>query len=488
MARNVSINAPRQYTRSYSGFRGVELGVGSEGASRHRLAYVENMYRDYGGNEPDIIESVPGYRRIAEFRGKIHGIYEQKIADGRDCLLIHAGTGLYRMQISSRDSYTPGEPIVTLPNSRICFFSCGTEVWALTGTDVIRIDEHGTALSVTEHPELPYAPIIALNGKPHEQRNLLTDRFREEYVIEDPASYTRGSSALMYIILDSELLTCAVAGINPTSERDIYIPATAKLLGKKYRVTEIRDRAFSDNTEISSIEIADGVEKIGYKAFSGCSLLEKAIVPESVSEIGEMSFNECSLLKELYLGRGITKIGANAFAGCASLKTVNYGGNRDMLSAITGSEQLSSHEKVFNSSYQTCALRIPLTEAVESVISVKENGVELEFECNISGTNVSAVLIRSSSAGKKSTDILIEGTLRPLKKKFGTGTSVSAFSAIASCGVAEIFDGRIFLAGAPTLPNTVFYSALSHSEADSSLYFGADNYFNDGIGAGRQSH
>ena len=103
MARNVSIETPRQYTRSYSDFVGVELGLAGGTAPTRRLAYAENMYRDYAGDEANLIESVPGFRKIAAFNGKITRIYEQRIGDDLDCLLIHAGTGLYRFRISDRN-------------------------------------------------------------------------------------------------------------------------------------------------------------------------------------------------------------------------------------------------------------------------------------------------------------------------------------------------------------------------------------------------
>ena len=104
MARNVSIKAPRQYTRSYSDFVGVELGISGGTAPTRRLAYSENMYRDYGSEEANLIESIPGYRRLTTFDGAVHEIYGQRIGDGLDCLLVHAGTGLYFFSLAKRDT------------------------------------------------------------------------------------------------------------------------------------------------------------------------------------------------------------------------------------------------------------------------------------------------------------------------------------------------------------------------------------------------
>lgn len=60
-----------------------------------------------------------------------------------------------------------------------------------------------------------------------------------------------------------------------------------------------------------------------------------------------------------------------------------------------------------------------------------------------------------------------------------TGTSVEA---IEKCTLWAEYDGRIFLAGNPDLPNTVFYSNRNLSGVNDPTYFGQLNYFNDGYG------
>lgn len=59
------------------------------------------------------------------------------------------------------------------------------------------------------------------------------------------------------------------------------------------------------------------------------------------------------------------------------------------------------------------------------------------------------------------------------------GTSEEA---INGCTLCAIYDDRIFLAGNPALPNTVFYSARNDSGVNDPSYFGVLNYFNDGAG------
>lgn len=58
----------------------------------------------------------------------------------------------------------------------------------------------------------------------------------------------------------------------------------------------------------------------------------------------------------------------------------------------------------------------------------------------------------------------------------------TAIEAITGCTIAEQFDDRIFLAGNPKLPNTVFYCGRNDSSVTDPTYFGVLNYFNDGTG------
>lgn len=60
------------------------------------------------------------------------------------------------------------------------------------------------------------------------------------------------------------------------------------------------------------------------------------------------------------------------------------------------------------------------------------------------------------------------------------GYSGTAYDAIAGCTICASFDERIFLAGNPRLPNTVFYSQRDLTGYNNPTYFGVLNYNNLG--------
>ena len=74
--------------------------------------------------------------------------------------------------------------------------------------------------------------------------------------------------------------------------------------------------------EVSSVQIPDGVEKIGSMAFADCALLQSVCVPLSVTAIAEAAFRGCGALSAITLPALIGTIGADAFSGCEALSSV----------------------------------------------------------------------------------------------------------------------------------------------------------------------
>ena len=104
-------------------------------------------------------------------------------------------------------------------------------------------------------------------------------------------------------------------------------------------------------TNISSITIGDGVERVDLNAFNGCvnhhkfsgkfatedgkslvvggklvdlinANLAEYSIPDDITEIGDMTFANCAVLQSITIPEGVTTIGKEAFAGCSKLKSV----------------------------------------------------------------------------------------------------------------------------------------------------------------------
>ena len=88
-------------------------------------------------------------------------------------------------------------------------------------------------------------------------------------------------------------------------------------------VTSIGKSAFLKCTQLPSITIGDGVISIGSGAFNGCTALTNANIGSGA--IGESAFNGCTSLANVTLGNGVTSIGKNAFLRCTALTSISIG-------------------------------------------------------------------------------------------------------------------------------------------------------------------
>jgi len=99
---------------------------------------------------------------------------------------------------------------------------------------------------------------------------------------------------------------------------DITIPS--EIHGEA--ITAIGERAFGDNTSITSVEIPDSVTSIGRYAFLGCTNLSSVEIPDSVTSIGGNVFSRCTALTSAVLPDNITAVPDYTFYNCIALESV----------------------------------------------------------------------------------------------------------------------------------------------------------------------
>ena len=186
-----SFNERSQYTTTYSGMRGVDLNASLKNAHT-RFAYLENMYRDYD-SEDGRIESIPGFRRIAELAGGINALFMQKTSAGERCIIAHAKDKLYRLRLDENNEVSDTEIIGTVNDSKSRAFTYGYDVYLLDGQRMWRIPEGESAIAVGEPGAMPYVPTTFNNGVEYEQRNLLTNRFKERTRLSATDTFTFGA-------------------------------------------------------------------------------------------------------------------------------------------------------------------------------------------------------------------------------------------------------------------------------------------------------
>ena len=87
-------------------------------------------------------------------------------------------------------------------------------------------------------------------------------------------------------------------------------------------VSEIKEWAFSDCSDLTNVTIPNSVSKISYGTFWGCSSLTSVTIPTSVKSIDGYAFEFCSSLTSVTIPNSVTSIGEWAFSDCSSLTSI----------------------------------------------------------------------------------------------------------------------------------------------------------------------
>ena len=121
---------------------------------------------------------------------------------------------------------------------------------------------------------------------------------------------------------DLDMLTqkAEVIGYGDDAAKNIIIPSVIEADGKTYSVTSIRQGAFSQNDNIVSLTVSEGVITIGDLALCACHSLLDVFLPNSVTTIGNYAFDHCTNLNTLSIGTGIRSIGHDAFVETGDLE------------------------------------------------------------------------------------------------------------------------------------------------------------------------
>ena len=87
---------------------------------------------------------------------------------------------------------------------------------------------------------------------------------------------------------------------------------------RNFAITEIEDRAFYTFTSLKTVRGGEYIKKIGEKAFDTCWGLTTVNFPNLVT-IGTDAFYDCKLLSSFQMGNRLESIGFSAFGNCSAL-------------------------------------------------------------------------------------------------------------------------------------------------------------------------
>lgn len=108
----------------------------------------------------------------------------------------------------------------------------------------------------------------------------------------------------------------------PANAKMVYrLPLTLEKVSFRGVQKEIYKGAF-EGSQLTSIVLPEGMEKIQKEAFYNCTKLVSVTLPDSLLTIGDNAFAECTALESVNLPMNYWSIGEAAFKNCSSLKNV----------------------------------------------------------------------------------------------------------------------------------------------------------------------
>lgn len=128
----------------------------------------------------------------------------------------------------------------------------------------------------------------------------------------------------VYYQLDPQSGTAMVKDCPTNRTGVIAIPDIVPYEGKVYVVTSIGDYAFSECSNLTTINFPASVTSIRDGAFYYCTNLTKINFPTNtqLSSIGRDAFYKCSSLTSIKIPAGVTSIKTGTFAFCSNLAII----------------------------------------------------------------------------------------------------------------------------------------------------------------------
>lgn len=148
--------------------------------------------------------------------------------------------------------------------------------------------------------------------------NLVTADFSEAHMDgafdKDDISFA-GLEFLETVILPTNM---------PSIATDCFQGCTnLKSITMQWGVERIEDNAFESLSLLEKVDMSNAsTTRIGDSVFCKCSSLKEVVLPSSIKVIDEYAFAYCTSLEEITLPNSLWFVGSRMFAGCKNLKQV----------------------------------------------------------------------------------------------------------------------------------------------------------------------
>ncbi len=143
-----------------------------------------------------------------------------------------------------------------------------------------------------------------------------------------------GSDELAKALIERNIASIEIPdGVERIGDHAFYCCDGLKSVEFSDSVTAIGESAFENCIGFSGrFIIPEGITSIESNAFKGCGGIEEIVLPESLTFLGISAFENCTGISgTVALPSGLGEIGANAFAGCENITSVVFDPNNTLL-------------------------------------------------------------------------------------------------------------------------------------------------------------
>lgn len=106
------------------------------------------------------------------------------------------------------------------------------------------------------------------------------------------------------------------------TKTSVTIPASVTWQGVSYIVSGINEKAFKNNTKLTTVKVGKNVTYIGKRAFQGMTSLKSVTIGSGVTKIKKFAFAGCKALRKVTIPAKVTFIAEKAFQNCKKLQAV----------------------------------------------------------------------------------------------------------------------------------------------------------------------
>ena len=117
---------------------------------------------------------------------------------------------------------------------------------------------------------------------------------------------------------------------------EVIIPATVVNDGVTYQVKGIGSNAFYDCTDLTMVDLPEGITEIATSAFYNCYQLPFIEFPNSLLKIGDFAFYNCYNFTYVYIPRYVNTIGGSSFAYCEGITNFVCSGMNANFTVVDG--------------------------------------------------------------------------------------------------------------------------------------------------------